>query len=59
MSGPLESLRWNACVHRLDLGLHFHPKELGDGVRTHVNSEGKIPSEKGGTRDAASRRTAS
>ena len=23
-----ESLRWNACVHRPDLGLYSHPKEL-------------------------------
>ena len=30
---------------RLDLGLYFHPKEFwGNGVGTHVNSEGKIPS---------------
>ena len=39
-----ESVRWNACVHRLDLGLCSHPKEfLGNGVRTHVNSKGKNP----------------
>ena len=45
MSGSFESMRWNACVHRLDLGLFSHPKEiLGDGVRTHVNSKGKVPS---------------
>ena len=38
-------VRWNACVHRLDLGLYFHPKEFwGNGVRTHVNFKGKIPS---------------
>ena len=31
--------------NRLDLGLHSHPKEFwGNGVRTHVNSKGKIPS---------------
>ena len=24
----LESVRWNACVYRLDLGLHSHPKEF-------------------------------
>ena len=41
----VESARWNACVHRLDLGLYSHPKEFGgNGVRTHVNSKGKIPS---------------
>ena len=40
-----ESVRGNACVHRLDLGLYSHPKEfLGNGVWTHVNSKGKIPS---------------
>ena len=64
MSGSFESVRWNAYVHRLDLGLYFHPKEFwGNGVRTHVNSKGKIPStggsEEDGTRDAASGSTAS
>ena len=45
MSGSLESARWNACVHRLGLGIYSHPKEfLGNGVRVHVNSKGeKIP----------------
>ena len=43
--GSFESVRWNGCVHRLDLNLYFHPKEFsGNGVRTHVNSKGKIPS---------------
>ena len=23
-----QSVRWNACVHRLDLGLYSHPKEF-------------------------------
>ena len=33
MSGSLESMRWNACVHRL----YSHQKEfLGHGVGTHV-----------------------
>ena len=27
MSGSLESVRWNACEHRLDFGLDSHPKE--------------------------------
>ena len=27
MSGSFESVRWNARVHRLDLGLYSHPKE--------------------------------
>ena len=32
-------------VHRLDLGLYSHPKEFeANGVRTHVNSKGKISS---------------
>ena len=45
MSGPFVSVSWNACVHRLGLGLHSHPKQfLGNGVQTHINSKGKIPS---------------
>ena len=45
MSGSFESVWWNACVHRLDLSLYSHPKEFGEnGIRTHVNSKGKIPS---------------
>ena len=45
MSGSFESVWWNACAHRLDLGLYSHPKEFwGNGIRTHVNSNGKIPS---------------
>ena len=32
MLGSFESMRWNACVHRIDLGLYSHPKEnLGRG----------------------------
>ena len=52
-------------VRRLDLGLYPHPKEvfLGNGVRTHVYSKGKIPStripEEDRTHDAASGRAAS
>ena len=38
-------LSQNTRVLRLDLGLYFHPKEfLENGIRTHVNSKGKIPS---------------
>ena len=67
MSGSLGSVRWNACVHRLDLGLYSHPKEfLRNGVRTHVNSKGKIPlyrkkilSEEDRTHYSAPSRTAS
>ena len=63
MSGSLESVRWNACVHRLILSFYCHPKEvLRNGVRSHVNSKGKFPStggsEGGPTHKAASRRTA-
>ena len=44
-SRSFESVRWNTCVRRLDFGLYSHPKEfLRNGVRTHVNSKGKIPS---------------
>ena len=67
ISGSFESVRWNACVHRLDLGLYSYPKEfLGNGVRTHVDSklnvsstEKKFSPEEDWTRDAASGRTAS
>ena len=31
MSGSVLSVQWNACVHRLDLDLYSHPKELGGG----------------------------
>ena len=45
MSGSFESVQWNACVQRLDLGLHSNPKEfLGNGVRTRVNFKRQIPS---------------
>ena len=45
MSESFESVQWNACVHRLDPSIYSHLKEfLGNGVRTHVNSKGKIPS---------------
>ena len=38
MSRSLEPVWWNACEHRLDLGLYSYPKEFfGNGVRTHVN----------------------
>ena len=71
MSGAFESLRWNACMHRLDLVLYSHPEEFcfaggggGGGARTHVNSKGKKMPSTGGseevrTRDAVSHRTAS
>ena len=31
-SGSFESVRWNACVHRLDLGLYSHPKDFLGGI---------------------------
>ena len=31
-SGYLESVGWNACVHRLDLGLYSHRKEFLGGM---------------------------
>ena len=35
-------------MHRLDLGLYSHPKEFsGNGVRSHVNSKGKVSSIRG------------
>ena len=30
--GSFESVRWNACVHRLDLSLYSHPKEFFGGM---------------------------
>ena len=58
MSGSFESMRLNACVHILDLGLYSHRKVLGNGVRAQANSIGKIPSiigsEEGQTRNSAS-----
>ena len=60
--GSSESVRWNACVHRLDLDLYSHAKFLGNGVRTSVNSKGKIHSTRGSEEDrtgnAVSGRTA-
>ena len=69
MSRSFESARWNACVHKLDLGLYSYPKEfLGNRVRTCLSPRKKKPATGGSggmgggggrTRDAASRRTAS
>ena len=66
MSGSFESVQWNTCVPRLDLGLYSHSKEFWEnGVGTHVNSKGKIPStgkfspEEYRIHDAASSRTVS
>ena len=51
---------WNACMHRLDVGLYSH--QWGNRDRNHASSKGKIPSTGGSevvqTRDAVSHRTA-
>ena len=48
MSGSFEFEQWNACVHRLDLGLYSHLKELWwKRARNHVKSNWKIPSTRG------------
>ena len=36
MSGSFESGQWNACMHRQDLGLYFHPKELDKGLKPEL-----------------------
>ena len=43
-SGSFESVRSNACVHRLDLGLYSHPKEfLGEWSLNPCLLQGKNP----------------
>ena len=43
-SGSFESVRWNACMHRLDLGLYSHPKEfLGEWSLNPCLLHGKNP----------------
>ena len=65
MSGSLESVRWNACVHILDLDLYSHPKELsGNGAEPVLTPREKSPllekcSKEDGAHDAASSRAAS
>ena len=64
MSGSFESVRWNACVHRLDLSLYSHLKEFG-GMDSEpmLTPRDKIPSTRGSeedrTRAAASGRAES
>ena len=63
MSGCFESVRLNACVHRLDLSLYWHPKELwGNGVR-NPREKSPVPEEfspdENRSHNAASSRTAS
>ena len=43
MSRSLEFVRWNACVHSLDLSLYSHPKEfLGNGSEPIVTPREKV-----------------
>ena len=43
-SGSFESVRWNACMHRLDLGLYSHPKEFwGEWSLNPCLLQGKNP----------------
>ena len=43
MSGSLEFVWWNACVHRLDIGLYSHPKEFGEYSQNPCKLQGKSP----------------
>ena len=60
MSVSFESVRWNACVYKLDLGLYSHPIEfffffffLGGGGGGGVESEPMLtPREKSPLPDA-------
>ena len=56
-SGPFESMRWDARVHRLDLSLYSYPKELGGGGRGGgVESEPTLtPREKSSISEAQGR----
>ena len=68
MSGSFESVQWNACVHRLDLGLELYscPRVLGEWSQNPCYLQGKkklyqkrLFSEEDGTHNIASSRTAS
>ena len=59
MSGSLESVRWNACVHRLDLGLYSHPSEPMLTPREKSPILEKFSPEKDRTHDSASSSTLS
>ena len=66
MSGSLEWMQWNACVHRLDLGLCSHQKEVWGmdsepmlTPREDSPLQEKFSSEEDQTHNAASSRTAS
>ena len=56
MPVSFEPVGWNACVPRLDLALYSYPRVLGNGVRTHVNCNGKFPST-GGSVEGRTRET--
>ena len=47
MSRSFECMRWNACVHRLNLGLYIIRRNARNGVRSHVIAKGKISSTRG------------
>ena len=67
MSGSIESMPWSVGVHRLDLGLYSHLKELFWGMESEpmLTPKEKSPqaekfsSKEDRTHDAASNRTAS
>ena len=44
MSGSFESVRWNACAHRLDLGSYSQAKEFwGMKSEAMLTPKGKVP----------------
>ena len=43
ISGSFESVRWNACMHRLDLGLHSHLRVLGMESESMLSLREKSP----------------
>ena len=61
--GSFESVRWNVCCTDCTSAYTLIQKSLGNGVNTHGNSKGKIPSTggsgEGRTLDTLSRRTTS
>ena len=64
MSGSFESVRWNACMHRLDLGLYSQVfLEMESEPMLTPREKSPLPEnfspEEDQTHDAASSRTAS
>ena len=43
MSGPFESVRWNACVHTIVLGVYSHLKFGGMESELILTPRGKSP----------------